>query len=131
MTLLPLPVVHRTGRARGERNFTVNDHKNFRFPNFSDNERIVCVIIFPIIIIIIIITIIIIIIIIITTTTIMQGIHNYIPETNHIYSVTAVLYLQLVLHVMLFRMLNMFYTFTLALPAVCVQCPVWLFSVVS
>ena len=32
-----------------------------------------------------------------------------------------------VLHVMLFRMLNMFCTFTSALPAVCVQCPIWLY----
>ena len=37
---------------------------------------------------------------------IMQGIYNYIPETNHVYTVytvAAVLYLQSVLHVMLFR----------------------------
>jgi hypothetical protein len=36
----------------------------------------------------------------------MQGTYNYIPETNHasrVYSVAAVLYLQFVLHVMLFR----------------------------
>jgi hypothetical protein len=36
----------------------------------------------------------------------MHDIYNYIHETNHVptvYSVTAVLYLQLVLHVMLFR----------------------------
>jgi len=46
------------------------------------------------------------IIIIITTTTFvvtfMQGIYNYMPETNHVsrvYSVAAVLYLQVVLHV--------------------------------
>jgi hypothetical protein len=35
----------------------------------------------------------------------MQGIHNYIPETNHVsrvYSAAAVLYLQFVLHVTLF-----------------------------
>ena len=33
----------------------------------------------------------------------MQGIYNYIPQTNHVsrvYSVAAVLYLQFVLHVM-------------------------------
>ena len=51
----------------------------------------------------------------------MQGIYNYVPETNHIsrvYSDAAVLYLQFVLHVMLFR--NMFSTFTSAIPnAVC------------
>jgi O-antigen ligase len=60
----------------------------------------------------------------------MQGIYSYIPETNHVsrvHSVAAILYLQSVLHVMLFRPWNMFGTFILALPAVCVQCPIWLF----
>ena len=47
-----------------------------------------------------------------------------------VYSVAAVLYLQLVLHVMLLRPRNMFCTFTLALSAVCVQCPLWLYCVV-
>jgi hypothetical protein len=67
--------------------------------------------------------IIIIIIIVILVITFMLGIYNYIPETNHvsvIYSVAAVLYLQSVLHVTLFRSWNMFCTFTLALSAVCV-----------
>ena len=47
----------------------------------------------------------------------MLCIYNYIPETNHVSrcNVAVVLYLQFVLHVMLFRMLNMFCTFTLAL----------------
>jgi len=57
----------------------------------------------------------------------MQGIYNYIPETNHVsrvYSVAAVLYLQFVLHVMLFHLRNMFCTFTLALSEVYVQCPI-------
>jgi len=48
----------------------------------------------------------IIIIIIILIITCMQGISNYIRETNHVsrvYSVAAVLYLQSVLHIMLFR----------------------------
>ena len=47
-------------------------------------------------------------------------IYNCIPETDSVsmvHSVAAVLYLQFVLHVMLFRMLNMFCTFTLALSA--------------
>ena len=60
----------------------------------------------------------------------MQSIHNYIPQTNHVntvYSFAAVLYLQIVLHGMLFRVLNMFCTVTSALPAVCVQCKIWLF----
>ena len=38
--------------------------------------------------------------------TCMQGIYNYIPETNHVssaHSIAAVLYLQFVLRVMLFR----------------------------
>ena len=49
----------------------------------------------------------------------MQGIYNYIPETNHVSrvnSVAAVRYLQFVLHVMLFRPWSMFCTFTLACP---------------
>ena len=73
--------------------------------------------------------IIIIIIIIMLVITFMQGIYNHIPETNlvsSVYSVAAVLYLQSALHVMLFRTLNMFCTFTLALSAACVQCPIWL-----
>jgi len=62
-----------------------------------------------------------------------HGIYSYTPQTNHIprvNSVTVVLYLQLVVRVMLFRMLNMFCTFTSALPAVSVQCQIWLFSAV-
>jgi len=46
------------------------------------------------------------IIIIIIVITFMQGIYNYIPDTNHVprvYDDAAVLYLQCVLHVMLFR----------------------------
>jgi len=60
----------------------------------------------------------------------MQGIYNYIPETNHVsrvYSVAAVLYLQSVLYVMLFRQRNTVCTLTLAPYAVCVQCPTRLF----
>ena len=71
--------------------------------------------------------IIIIIIIIIIFITFMQGIYNYIPETDSVstvYSVAAVLYVQFVLHVMLFLPWNMFCTFTLALSAGCVQCPI-------
>ena len=49
----------------------------------------------------------------------MKYICNYIPETDRVstvHSVTAVMYLQFVLHVMLFR------TFTLAFSEVCTQC---------
>jgi len=49
---------------------------------------------------------IIIIIIIILLINFMQGVYNYIPETNlvsTVYSVAAVLYVQFVPHVMLFR----------------------------
>ena len=54
----------------------------------------------------VVVTAIIIIIIIILVITFMQGIYNYLPETTHVsrvYGVVAVLYLQSVLHVMLFR----------------------------
>ena len=52
----------------------------------------------------------------------------YLKQTNvsRVYSDAAVLNLQFVLHVMLFCPLNMFCTFTLALSAVCAQCPIWL-----
>jgi len=43
------------------------------------------------------------------------------------YSIAALLYLQFVLHVMLFCMLNMFCTFIFVLSEVCVQCLIWLF----
>jgi len=48
----------------------------------------------------------------------MHGIYNYLPEkkrVSRVCSVAAALYLQFVLHVMLFRLWNMFCTFTLAL----------------
>ena len=60
----------------------------------------------------------------------MQGICNYTPETNHVfrvYVVAAVLYLQFVLRVVLFRPWNKFCTFTLALSAVSVQCQMFFF----
>ena len=50
-----------------------------------------------------------IIIIIIIIVTCIQSMYNYTHKTNHVttlYSVAAVLYLQSLLHVMLFRMLN-------------------------
>ena len=52
------------------------------------------------------IIIIIIIIIIILVINFIKGIYSYVPETDHvsrIYSVAAVLYLQFLLHVMLFH----------------------------
>jgi hypothetical protein len=58
----------------------------------------------------------IIIIIIILVITYMHGVYNYIPDTKHVprlYSAAAVLYLQFVLHVILFRPSNMFCTFIL------------------
>ena len=73
------------------------------------------------------------IIIIIIFITFMQDIYNYTPDTNRVfrvYSVAGVLYLQFLLQVMLFRTINVLY-FTSVLPAVCVQCPIWLFSVAS
>jgi len=55
----------------------------------------------------------------------------YLKQTTFLgYTVAAVLYLQYVLHVMLFRMLNVFCIFTLVLSAACVQYPIWLFVVV-
>ena len=65
-----------------------------------------------------------IIIIIITVITFMHGIYNYIPETNRVsnaHSVAAVLYLQFLLHVMLFRLRNA-YVLYLYIITVCSIC---------
>ena len=62
----------------------------------------------------------------------MQGIYPYIPETNHVsreYSVSAILSLLFMVSISLVPALALLY-FTLALSEVCVQCPIWLFSVV-
>jgi hypothetical protein len=81
----------------------------------------------------------------------MQCFYNYVPETNRVswvfiiatllylqfllhvmlFNVATVLYLQFLLHVMLFRQWNMFCAFIFALSAVCLQCPIWLLSVIS
>ena len=60
----------------------------------------------------------------------MHGIYTYIPETNHVpreYSDAAILLLLFMVFISLVPVLTVF---TLALSAVCVQCPIWLFSVV-
>ena len=65
--------------------------------------------------------------------TFIWGIYIYIPETSYVsrvYNVADLVYLQFVLCVMLFRMLNTFCTCTSVLPKVCVQCPIWLIFVV-
>ena len=60
----------------------------------------------------------------------MQGIYSYTPETNHVYSVNsvaAVLYLQFVLHVMLFDVKCVLYFYISTFSSVCVQFPIWPF----
>ena len=60
----------------------------------------------------------------------MQGIYNYVHETNHVSrvcSVATVLYLQFVLHEMLLRPRKIICTFTLERSVVRVQYPIWLF----
>ena len=63
----------------------------------------------------------------------MHGSHTHIPETNHAtreYIVAAILSLLFMVPLSLVPSSALF-SFTLALSAVCVQCPIWLFSVVS
>ena len=72
------------------------------------------------------------IIIIIIIISFMQGIYTYIPETNHVprdYSVAAILLLLFMVLISLVPVFNLLY-FTLVLSEVCVQCPMWMFSVV-
>jgi hypothetical protein len=76
----------------------------------------------------------IIIIIIIIIISFMQGIYTRISETNYVpreYSVAALLLLFMVL-ISLVSVLNLlyFYISTFRSVCVCVQCPIWLFSVV-
>jgi hypothetical protein len=58
----------------------------------------------------------------------MQGIHTYIPETNHVsrvYSVAAILRVLLMVHnYNVLFIIKLFCASTLALSAVCVLCPV-------
>ena len=62
----------------------------------------------------------------------MQSISTYIPETNYVpreYSVAAILLSLFMVLISLVSVLNRLY-FTSVLSEVCVQCPIWLFSVV-
>jgi len=70
---------------------------------------------------------------VVVVITFMQGFYNYIPETNHVsgvYSTAAVLQIQLMGHVMLFPMMNVLYC-CISTFQVCVQCLMWLFSVLN
>ena len=62
----------------------------------------------------------------------MQGIYTHIPETNYVpreYGVAAIVLFPFKVLISLVSVLNLLY-FTLVLSEVCVQCPIWLFSVV-
>jgi hypothetical protein len=59
----------------------------------------------------------------------MQNIYNYIPKTNYVskvYSVTPVLWLQFMVHVMLFPMINVVYLY-FSTPQHSVQCTMFFF----
>jgi len=58
----------------------------------------------------------------------MYGVESFKIQVSRVCSVAADLYLQFVLHVMLFCMLGIFCTFTLLLAEVGIRCPSWLFS---
>jgi hypothetical protein len=70
-------------------------------------------------------------IIIITTISFMQGIYPYIHETNHVlkqYGVAAILLLLFMAPISLASALALVYFYIST--DVCVQCPIWQFSVV-
>ena len=63
----------------------------------------------------------------------MQGIYTYIPEKNYVpreYSVAAILLLLFMVLISLVAVLNILYFYISVPSEVCVQCPIWLFSVV-
>jgi hypothetical protein len=74
----------------------------------------------------------IIIIIVVVIISFMQGIHTYIPETNHVSRVYSRSYSVRTVNGACNAVFNikLFCASTLALSAVCVLCPIWLFSVV-
>ena len=78
------------------------------------------------------IIIIIIIITIIIINSFMQGIYTHIPEKSCVpreYSVAAILTLLFMMLISLISVLNLLY-FYISTSELCVQCPIWLFSVV-
>ena len=63
----------------------------------------------------------------------MQGIYTYIPKTNYVpreYSVAAILLLLFMVLISLIPVLNLLCFYISTFREVCVQCPIWLFSVV-
>ena len=63
----------------------------------------------------------------------MDGIYNYLPETSHVarvYNIVFIQFLQFMLHVMLFPMLNVLYCYV-STSEVCVQCPIVLWALFS
>ena len=63
----------------------------------------------------------------------MQGMYTHSPETNYVpreYSVAAILLFLFMVLISLVSVLNLLH-FALVPSEVCVQCPIWLFSVVS
>ena len=71
--------------------------------------------------------VIIVIINIILVITFMQGIYNYISETNHVSRVYSSVFSICATCNVFFASEICFFTFTLAFFVVCVQCPIWLF----
>ena len=74
-----------------------------------------------------------IIIIIIIIISFMQGIYTYIPDTNYVprkYNVAAILLLLFMVLISLVSVLNLLYFYISTFRCMCVQCPIWLFSVV-
>ena len=72
--------------------------------------------------------------IIIIIISFLQGIYTHMPETNYIpreYGVAALLLFLFMVLISLVSVLNLLYFYiSIVLSEVCVQCPIWLFSVV-
>jgi len=63
----------------------------------------------------------------------MQGIYTHISETKYVpreYSVTAILLFLFMALISLVSVLNLMYFYISTFRSMCVQCPIWLFSVV-
>ena len=82
---------------------------------------------------IIIIIVVVVVVVVVVVISFMQAIYTYIPETNYVpseCSVAAILLLLFMVLISLVSVLNLLYFCISTFRSMCVQCPIWLFSVV-
>jgi hypothetical protein len=89
-------------------------------------SRLLLLLLLLVVVVVVVVVVIVAVAVEIVVISFMQGIYNYIPETNYD-ARAAILWLPFMIHLMLFSMLNVVY-FTLEFIEVCVPYPKWLLS---